>query len=176
MSTTATDQGSILPVYKPAGMTSFKIVQLVRNQLKIKKVGHAGTLDPLAEGLLIVLTGNKTKLMDDFLKLNKEYVATLHFGVVSKSHDLETEVTERVRNLMLTVADLEEVSKKFCGRIEQVPPSYSAKWVNGKRAYSLARQNVGFELKPKSVTINRISVESFSLPFAELRIECSSGT
>ncbi len=176
MSITTTEQDAVLPIYKPRGMTSFGMVRTVRNQLNLRKVGHAGTLDPLAEGLLIILTGKKTKLMGEFLKMDKEYHATLQLGVESSSHDLETGVTERVKDLDLSLAQLEDALKKFTGRIEQVPPAYSAKWLDGKRAYRLARQNVGFELKPKLVTIEKIEIQSFNCPFVDLRVVCSSGT
>ncbi len=171
-----TEEGSILPVYKPVGATSFEIVRTVRNRMKIGKVGHAGTLDPLAEGLLIILTGKKTRLMDEFLKMNKEYLATLQLGVESKSHDLETPVVSKVQSLNLSREKIEEVLKEFTGNIEQVPPIYSAKWVDGKRAYDLARRNVDFELKPKVVSIYKIIPESIALPFVEVRVVCSSGT
>ncbi|MCL4510177.1 MAG: tRNA pseudouridine(55) synthase TruB [Bacteroidetes bacterium] len=168
--------GSIMSVYKPKGMTSFEVVRAVRHELKLKKVGHAGTLDPLAEGLLILLTGSKTKLMDDFLKFDKEYLATLKLGVISKSHDLETEVVEQKAEVNFSEEKIAEVLRKFTGKIEQVPPDYSAAWVGGKRAYHLARRGIEFELKPKVVTISEMQIESFLPPLLKLRIVCSSGT
>lgn len=174
--TTGNEEGSIIAVNKPRGMTSFEVVRIVRNELKLKKVGHAGTLDPLAEGLLILLTGKKTKMMESFLTLDKEYVADLRLGVDSKSHDLETEVTQRVPEVNVTEKELIEALAKFTGTIEQVPPDFSAAWVDGKRAYHLARRGVEFELKPKAVTISEIRVESYSAPLLRLRIVCSSGT
>lgn len=173
---TANDDGSIIAVYKPRGMTSFEIVRKVRIELKLRKVGHAGTLDPLAEGLLILLTGKKTKMMDSFLKLDKEYVATLRLGVVSKSHDLETEIVEHPGKVPASPDRIREAISKFTGTIEQVPPDYSATWVDGKRAYHLARRGVEFKLKPKTVTISEIEIESYTPPLLGLRIVCSSGT
>lgn len=172
----ATDSDSIMAVYKPKGMTSFQVVRTVRNGLKIKKVGHAGTLDPLAEGLLILLTGKKTKLMESFLQMEKEYVAILRLGVTSRSHDLETELVEQVSDISYSEIEIREVLAKFTGRIEQVPPDYSAAWVDGKRAYHLARRGVEFELKPKTVTISEIEIESYTPPLLKLRVVCSSGT
>ncbi len=172
----ANEIGEIIPVYKPKGMTSFEVVRKVRTELKIKKVGHAGTLDPLAEGLLIVFTNTKTKLMDSFLKLDKEYFATFKLGVTSKSNDLETEVVERMVDVNFSEEQIVEILKKFTGEIEQVPPDYSAAWVDGKRAYHLARSGVKFELKPKIVTINEMRIESLLPPFLKLIITCSSGT
>ncbi|MGO9482526.1 MAG: tRNA pseudouridine(55) synthase TruB [Candidatus Kryptoniota bacterium] len=181
--------GEIVPVYKPRGMTSFEVVRRFRNELSkigsnsvpnsaraLRKVGHAGTLDPLAEGLLIILTGRCTKLMADFLKLDKEYLATIKLGVTSKSFDLETEVVERTSGVNFSEERINEALRKFSGSIEQVPPDYSAAWVNGERAYHLARSGVDFELKPKTVVINEIKIESCLLPFVKLRIVCSSGT
>lgn len=171
-----TDRDSILAVYKPKGMTSFEVVRNVRRELRLKKVGHAGTLDPLAEGLLILLTGKKTKMMESFLGMDKEYVATLRLGVVSKSHDLETELVERTADVSYSEKTIREVLAKFTGQIEQVPPDYSAAWVDGKRAYHLARRGVEFELKPKAVTISEIEIEAYAPPMLTLRIVCSSGT
>lgn len=145
-------------------------------ELHLKKVGHAGTLDPLAEGLLILLTGDKTKSMESFMKLEKEYSATLMLGSVSKSHDLETEVIEQASSVEFSLGEMETTLKKFTGRIEQVPPDYSATWVNGKRAYHLARRGIKPELKPKAVTVSEIRIENYAPPILGLRIVCSSGT
>ncbi len=170
------EPGSIISVYKPKGMTSFEVVRKVRNGLKLKKVGHAGTLDPLAEGLLIILTGDKTKSMGSFLGLDKEYLATLRLGVTSKSHDMETELVEKASDVSFPEERVREAVAKFVGTIEQVPPEYSAAWVGGKRAYHLARRGVEFELKPKKVNIYGISIESFVPPLLKLKVTCSSGT
>ncbi len=167
----------IIPVYKPKGLTSFEVVRRVRRELNLKKIGHSGTLDPLAEGLLILLTGSETKSMTGFLKLDKEYLATLRLGVVSKSHDLETELVERASSVEDITSDrIDEVLRKFTGKIEQVPPDFSATWVNGKRAYNLARKGVKPDLKPKPVTVHEIRAEKIALPMIQLRIVCSSGT
>jgi len=170
------ETGSIIPIYKPKGMTSFEVVRRVRNQLKLRKVGHAGTLDPLAEGLLILLTGNKTKSMSELLKLDKEYLATLKLGVTSKSDDLETELVEQVAVISFSLEQIREVLVKYTGRIEQVPPEYSAAWVDGKRAYQLARNGVEFVLKPKIVNISELRIESFVGSELKLTVVCSSGT
>ena len=167
---------SILAFYKPRGMTSFEVVRRVRREMGLRKVGHAGTLDPLAEGLLIILTGTKTKMMDSFLRMEKEYLASLRLGVTSRSHDLETEIVERTSNISFSKEDLSKVIGKFTGKIEQVPPDFSAAWVDGKRAYHLARKGVEFELKPKQVVISEISIESYTPPVLKIRVVCSSGT
>jgi len=170
------ENGEIISIYKPKGMTSFDVVRRVRQQLKIKRVGHAGTLDPLAEGLVIVLTGNKTKTMEEFRRLDKEYFATFKLGSTSKSHDLETDVVEQTSDTNFSEQRLFEALKKFTGKIEQVPPEYSAAWVGGRRAYHLARRGIKFELKPRTVTISEMKVESFMPPFLKVRLVCSSGT
>ena len=167
---------SILAFYKPKGMTSFEVVRRVKRELGLRKVGHAGTLDPLAEGLLIILTGSKTKMMESFLKMEKEYLATLRLGVTSRSHDLETEIVERASEISFSEEELARVLSRFTGKIEQVPPDFSATWVDGKRAYHLARKGVEFELKPKPVVISEISVESYTSPILKIRVVCSSGT
>jgi tRNA pseudouridine55 synthase len=170
------ENGKIIPIFKPRGVTSFEVVRAMRRELNVRKVGHAGTLDPLAEGLLILLTGNKTKLMGDFLKLDKEYSATFRLGVTSKSYDLETEVVEQKSNMDFSEDQTRDILKKYTGQIEQIPPEYSAAWVDGKRAYKLARRGVKFDLKPKMVSINELEIETFALPILKLRIVCSSGT
>lgn len=170
------ENGQIIPVLKPRGVTSFEVVRKVRSVLKIKRVGHAGTLDPLAEGLLIVLTGSKTKLMNDFLKFDKEYLATFRLGVTSKSYDLETEMIVQKLEIDFSEERVREVLHGYTGRIEQIPPEYSAAWVDGKRAYKLARQGVKFELKPKMVSISELKIEMFAPPDLKLKIVSSSGT
>ncbi|MGC8654235.1 MAG: tRNA pseudouridine(55) synthase TruB [Candidatus Kryptoniota bacterium] len=170
------EEGRVIPVYKPKGMTSFAALRRVRNLLGIKKIGHAGTLDPLAEGLLILLTERKTRLMEEFLKLEKEYVAELQFGISSPSHDLETNPVTVAENLTLTEDNLRQTLAEFVGEIDQIPPSFSATWVNGKRSYELARKGKYVTLKPKKVLIKQIELLSFELPYARLRIVCSSGT
>ncbi len=174
--TMTANNDNILAFYKPKGMTSFEVVRRVRCEMGLKKVGHAGTLDPLAEGLLIILTGSKTKMMERFLKMEKEYLATLRLGVTSRSHDLETEIVERTSETSFSEEELSRVIGKFTGKIEQVPPDFSAAWVDGKRAYHLARKGVEFELKPKSVVISEITVESYAPPILKIRVVCSSGT
>ena len=145
--------GEVIPVFKPKGITSFEVVRRTRLALKMKKVGHAGTLDPLAEGLLIVLTGSKTKMMDEILKLEKEYHAIFRLGVTSKSHDLESEIVEQTKDVDFSEQRLEDAMKKFTGRIEQVPPEYSAAWVDGERAYHLARRG----MKTSSLSLKLLS-------------------
>ncbi len=170
------ESGLVIPIYKPTGLSSFEVVREVRNELKVKKVGHSGTLDPLAEGLLIILTGNKTKLMSEFLRLDKEYLATFRLGVTSKSYDLETAIVEQTSHIDFSESRIREVLEKYTGRIEQVPPEYSAAWIDGKRAYNLARRGVKFELRPKTVSISELTIKLYTPPFLKVEIVCSSGT
>jgi tRNA pseudouridine 55 synthase len=170
------EEGKVIPIYKPKGMTSFAALKKVRNLLCIKKIGHAGTLDPLAEGVLILLTDSKTKLMGEFLKFEKEYIATVQFGISSPSDDLETKPIVVAEHLTLTEEKLREKLTEFIGEVEQIPPSFSATWVNGKRSYELARKGKSVTLKPKRVLIKTIELLSFELPYAKLKIVCSSGT
>jgi len=126
--------------------------------------------------LLVILTGSKTKSMNDFLKLDKEYLATFRLGVTSKSYDLETEIIDQNSEMNFSEEQVSEVLKKYIGKIEQIPPEYSAAWVDGKRAYNLARRGVKFELKPKTVLISEFKIEMFNPPILKLKIVCSSGT
>ncbi len=164
--------GEIIPIYKPRGITSFAVVRKIRQAMSVQKVGHAGTLDPLAEGLLIVLTGSKTKLMNEFLKFDKEYSAAFRLGVTSKSYDLETEIVEVSSFPDLEETRIEAVLQKYKGRIEQLPPEYSAAWIGGKRAYHLARRGVEVTLKPKFVSISSLDLVSYIPPIIELRVVC----
>ena len=171
----------ILLIDKPAGMSSFGVVARVRRILseragKKVKVGHTGTLDPFATGLLILLTGKGTKRAGEFLKLDKEYEATVRLGASSTTGDLEGEVTEREVEAIPDEGAVAEVVKKFIGEIEQRVPSYSAVKINGRRAYMLARAGEKVEMPVRKVMIYGIEILGYEWP--ELRIRCmvSSGT
>ena len=175
--------GEVLYINKPLHWTSFDVVNkiriLLRNHLGIRKikVGHAGTLDPLATGLVIVCTGRATKRIEEFMGQEKEYVATIKFGETTPSFDLETTVDGVYPFEHVTQADLEAViAESFLGEIEQVPPVFSAVKLNGKRAYDLARQGQEVEMKSRMVSIHSIAIESFELPYVVLRIRCGKGT
>lgn len=175
-------EGEVLLFDKPYGWTSFQLVNKIRwmlcRKLNIKKlkVGHAGTLDPLASGLMIVCTGKATKRITELTGLDKEYIAELKLGETTPSFDKETAVdaTFQVEHIdkKLIVATLE----KFLGEIEQIPPVFSAKYVNGTRAYHYARQGIEIELKPSKVVINKIELINFENQQVILRINCSKGT
>ena len=176
--------GTILSFDKPLEWTSFGLVNKVRYLLckhigeKKLKVGHAGTLDPLATGVLIICTGKATKQIDTLQAKTKEYIATLQLGATTPSFDLETEVDATFPIEHITREKIEEALTRFIGRIEQVPPSYSACKVDGKRAYDLARQGKEVELKAKVLVIDEIELQDFNPDAmqATIRVVCSKGT
>lgn len=176
-------EGEILSFNKPYEWTSFNVVACVRNllrrRLKTKKikVGHAGTLDPLATGVLLVCTGKATKRIEELQSHTKEYIATLKLGATTPSFDKETEEDAVYPTDHITRELLDETLKKFVGSIEQVPPTYSAVKVNGKRAYEFARTGRDVELKAKTLVIDEIEVMSCNLPSeVVIRVVCSKGT
>ncbi len=175
-------EGEVLLFDKPYGWTSFDLVGKVRNfltrELGIKKlkVGHAGTLDPLATGLMILCTGKATRQIDQFQAQEKEYLATLKLGATTPSFDKETPENEIFACEHITKPFLEEVIKKFLGHQEQIPSSFSAIKIRGKRAYQKARQGIDPGLSPKPVFIREIELLSFDLPVACIRVVCSKGT
>lgn len=174
--------GEILYIDKPLGWTSFNVVSRVRNALsrrmgvKKLKVGHAGTLDPLATGVMIVCTGRATKRIDELQAGVKEYIATMALGATTPSFDLETEIDATYPTDHITEQLVRDTLPAFVGRIEQVPPAFSACKVDGKRAYALARKGKDVELKPKVLVINEIELLSFSPSEIQVRVVCGKGT
>lgn len=174
--------GEVLYINKPLEWTSFTLVRKLRNKLcrklgiKKLKVGHAGTLDPLATGVMIVCTGKKTKLIETFQYQTKEYIATIKLGETTPSFDLETAVDGTFPTEHITKELVEETLTQFVGRIEQVPPTYSACKVDGKRAYEFAREGQEVELKPKVLVIDEIELLEYALPMVKVRVVCSKGT
>lgn len=171
-----TNQDRILLIDKPLQWTSFDVVNKLRNKLKIKKIGHAGTLDPLATGLLILCTGKMTKRIDEFQAQEKEYTGNLVVGQTTPSHDLETPVSEAKDISFISDEIINNATKKFTGIIQQVPPIHSAIKVDGKRAYELARKGKEPELKPREVTVSVFEITAINLPIISFRIVCSKGT
>ena len=175
-------EGEVLYFNKPLGWTSFKVVGHVRyhicRRMKVKKlkVGHAGTLDPLATGAMIVCTGKATKRIEEFQYHTKEYVATIQLGATTPSYDLEHEIDATYPTEHITRELVEETLKTFIGEIQQVPPAFSACMVNGKRAYDLARKGEEVELKPKLLVIDEIELLECNLPEIKVRVVCSKGT
>jgi len=173
---TATDPDLVILVNKPLHWTSFDVIRKLKHKLKIKKVGHAGTLDPLATGLLIVCTGKMTKRIDEFQAQEKEYTGTFRIGQTSPSYDLETEPTPPTDTHLIKRSDLDDAARKLTGAIKQVPPLHSAIKVEGKRAYELARKGEVAELKKRTVTISVFDIVEARLPEVSFRIVCSKGT
>lgn len=174
--------GEVLLFNKPLKWTSFDLVNKFRYKLSRKlmvkkiKVGHAGTLDPLATGVMIICTGKATKRIDEFQYQTKEYVATIKLGETTPSFDLETEVDGQYPTEHITRELLEEVLPTFVGTIQQIPPVYSACKVDGKRAYEFARAGQEIELKSKTLVIDELEILEYDFPVIKIRIVCSKGT
>lgn len=175
-------EGEVLYFNKPLGWTSFKVVGHARyhicRRMKVKKlkVGHAGTLDPLATGVMIVCTGKATKRIEEFQYHTKEYIATIRLGATTPSYDLEHEIDATYPTEHITRELVEQTLQAFVGEIQQVPPAFSACMVNGKRAYDLARKGEEVELKPKLLVIDEIELLACNLPEIQIRVVCSKGT
>jgi len=174
--------GEIICVDKPLHWTSFHVVSVIRaklcRKLKIKKlkVGHAGTLDPLATGVMIICTGKKTKQIAALQAETKEYIAQVRLGATTPSFDLETAIDAEYPTAHITKELVNEILQRFIGTIEQVPPRFSAVKVAGRRSYEFARKNEVIELKPKILVIDDIELTFFGLPDITLRVVCSKGT
>lgn len=174
--------GEVLLFNKPLHWSSFDLVNKarinIRHRLGVKKIkiGHAGTLDPLATGVLIVCTGKKTKEIDNFQYQTKEYVAELALGATTPSFDLETEIDATYPTAHITRELVEETLKKFLGEIQQIPPAFSAVKINGKRAYEYARKGLEVEIKPKTLVIDEIELMEYAQTAIKIRVVCSKGT
>lgn len=176
-------EGEILLVDKPLEWTSFDVVnfyrKLLNKVLRIRKIkiGHAGTLDPLATGLLILCTGKFTKKIDQIQAQEKEYTGTFTLGATTPSYDRETEVDKTFPTENLNEAQINEASKKFIGTIEQIPPIYSAKKINGKRAYEYARKkDENIKMQSKIISIKEFEITKINIPFVDFRVLCGKGT
>lgn len=175
-------EGEVLYFDKPLRWTSFAVVNKIRYHLcrklgvKKLKVGHAGTLDPLATGVMIICTGKATKRIEEFQYHTKEYIATLQLGATTPSYDLEKEIDATYPTEHITRELVEEVLKRFIGSIEQVPPAFSACKVDGERAYDLARKGEEVKLKAKTLIIDEIELLECNLPEIKIRVVCSKGT
>jgi tRNA pseudouridine55 synthase len=176
------EEGQVLLFNKPLYWTSFDLVSKVRNILRSSlglrkiKVGHAGTLDPLASGLMIICTGKATKKIDEFRDMDKEYVATFHAGATTPSFDLETETDFNFPIDHITETLVREKLDSFIGVQKQLPPIYSAKLISGKRAYEFARKGIHKDLEPVPVFFREIVLLSYNLPEIKVRLLCSKGT
>jgi tRNA pseudouridine55 synthase len=169
-------EGRMLLINKPYEWTSFDVVNKLRHKLKIKKIGHAGTLDPLATGLLIICTGKMTKMIESFMGMEKEYTGKFVLGQTTPSYDLETEVSEPRDISSINQELIYLTTKAFTGKISQLPPAHSAIKIGGKRAYEFARQGKVIELQPRDVEVREFEITSVQLPVVEFRVVCSKGT
>ncbi|MBR3254142.1 tRNA pseudouridine(55) synthase TruB [Candidatus Saccharibacteria bacterium] len=173
-------EDQVILIDKPAGISSFGVVAKVRHKLRDEfghkiKVGHTGTLDPFATGLLILLSGKMTKKSNEFLKLDKVYKATLRLGYTSTTGDPEGEL-EKVSEEKPTIDQIKKIISNFTGTIEQTPPRFSAIKINGERAYKLARKNQDFEIPSRKITIYSIEILEYNYPELKIRCHVSSGT
>jgi len=169
-------EGEIILIDKPSGPTSFQIVSKIRKITSVKKVGHSGTLDPNASGLMIICTGKKTKEMDRFINLNKTYSGIIRLGLNSSSMDTETECSEIPIPENLDEKKIIEVRNNFLGEIQQTPPMYSAVKVGGKKLYNLARKGKSIDRESRMIFIEKFEISKIDLPDIQFTITCSKGT
>lgn len=171
------EEGAALLIDKPKGITSHDVVRRIRRVCDVKKVGHAGTLDPLATGLLVVLVARPaTRLQEAFMHLPKTYEGTVRLGETTRSHDAETEVIDRRDPSAVTREAIENLLPTFQGTIEQVPPMYSAVKVDGERLYKKARRGETVDRPPRQVSVHSFEVMDWNPPEVSFRVECSKGT
>ncbi|NUO83044.1 tRNA pseudouridine(55) synthase TruB [candidate division KSB1 bacterium] len=176
ISRAALAQGAICNLDKPEGWTSFDVVNKLRGASRIKKVGHAGTLDPFATGVLLICFASATKQVESLMKLEKEYEGTLVLGVDTDSHDVTGKIINQQAVPALTQTEIAPAVQKYVGEIMQVPPMFSALKKEGRRLYDLARAGESVELEPRAVTIHAIELLRVNLPELTLRVTCSRGT
>ena len=165
-----------LIIDKPGGMTSHDVVSIIRRKFDMRRVGHAGTLDPMATGVLVVLLGKATQLFEKFSAFDKAYEATLTLGLKTDTADTQGKVLNQAPYDTITQEQVEKTFLKFTGETEQTPPMVSAIKVNGKRLYRLARQGIEVKREPRKITINSLKLIHFSLPEVKFHLECSKGT
>lgn len=170
------EAGAVLLFDKPLRWTSFDLVKKVRGITRVKKVGHAGTLDPLATGLLIICTGKKTKEIDTFQAQIKEYTGTFFIGATTPCYDMEQPVDKVYETAHITEEMIRETAKQFTGSIDQTPPPHSAVKIDGKRAYDLARAGKEVAVKSRTIEIETFEITGIALPVVSFRVVCSKGT
>src|SRR5665647_12460 len=170
------EEGRLLLIDKPLDWTSFDVVRKIRNLIKIKKVGHAGTLDPLATGLLIVCTGKFTKRINEYMAQEKEYTGTITLGAVTPTYDLESEPGNFKPVDTITEELIRETTQKFTGEILQTPPIHSAIKQKGKPVYLMARKGLDVVLEPRKITIKEFEITSVEMPVISFRVVCTTGT
>lgn len=176
-------EGQVFLVDKPLGWSSFQVVNKLKYDIKKHhqvskkfKIGHAGTLDPLASGLLIICTGKKTKEIESFQGLEKEYTGTITLGATTPSYDLETEIDEVFPTEHITQEDIEKAVAELSGEIKQYPPIFSAVKIDGQRAYKAARKGLDIQVRPRIVEISKFEIDTSEFPKIHFRVVCSKGT
>ncbi|HEU4860958.1 MAG TPA: tRNA pseudouridine(55) synthase TruB [Chitinophagaceae bacterium] len=170
------EEGKVMLVNKPIEWTSFDVVRKIRNLIRIKKVGHAGTLDPLATGLLIVCTGKFTKKINEYMTQEKEYTGTFTLGATTPTYDLESD-PENFKDIgSITKEKILNATEQFVGEIMQVPPAHSAIKIDGKRVYELARQGKEVKIEPRKIIINEFEITAIEMPVVSFRVVCGTGT
>ncbi len=170
------ESGKVLLIDKPLHWTSFDAVRKIRNSIRIKKVGHAGTLDPLATGLLIICTGKFTKKINEYMAQEKEYTGSFTLGAITPTYDLESEPEQQKDISAITEPMIKDATKQFIGEIQQLPPIYSAIKKQGVALYELARRGETVELEPRTIFIKAFEITSIELPKVYFKIICSTGT
>jgi tRNA pseudouridine55 synthase len=170
------EEGKVMLVNKPIEWTSFDAVRKIRNLIKIKKVGHAGTLDPLATGLLIICTGKFTKRINEYMAQEKEYTGTFTLGSTTPTYDLESEPVNFKATSSITEDNIFNATKQFIGEIMQVPPAHSAIKIDGKRVYELARQGKEVKREPRKITIKEFEITKVDMPVVYFKVVCTTGT
>jgi tRNA pseudouridine55 synthase len=170
------EAGEAILINKPLEWTSFQAIKKLRYVFRIKKIGHAGTLDPLATGLLIVCTGKFTKKIHEYMGMEKEYTGIITLGATTPTYDLESEPENFKSFEHITTGHLEAAARYFTGIIQQVPPAHSAIKVDGKRVYELARQGKEVVLKARQITISSFEITGISMPQVHFKVVCSTGT
>lgn len=169
-------EGKVLLINKPLHWTSFDVVRKIRSTIRIKKVGHAGTLDPLATGLLIVCTGKFTKKINEYMAREKEYTGSFTLGATTPTYDLESEPENFKDYHHITEDKLHELTQQFIGQIQQVPPAHSAIKQAGKPVYEMARKGIAVKLEPRTLFIKAFTITGVELPKVYFKVVCSTGT
>lgn len=166
----------IIIINKPKGVTSHDVVNMIRRRFKMRRVGHAGTLDPLATGVLVLLLGRSTKLFDKFSAFDKSYKATLTLGLKTTTADINGKVIQESDYSQITREQIEKMIKGFIGEIKQVPPMVSALKVNGQRLYQLARKGIEVKRVARDIRIDSLQLDNFAPPLVDFSLDCSKGT
>jgi tRNA pseudouridine55 synthase len=169
-------EGQVLLIDKPLYWTSFDAVRKIRNLVRTKKVGHAGTLDPLATGLLIICTGKFTKKINEYMSQEKEYTGTITLGATTPTYDLESEPQDFKPVDQITIEQLKETAHLFTGEIMQTPPIHSAIKQEGKRVYELARKGIDVKMEPRKITIKEFEITKVEMPVVHFKVVCTTGT